>query len=568
MRTRRPPLLPFLFVSLAFILLSGPTAQAQSVGDALFFSERPPATGPRLLGMAGTSIAGVGDVGALYSNPAGLGMTSASQLTGSFRGLYVTNDATYETFGGALDDPRSFGLGAAEASRTDYGLGNLGVLYKAPTAQGAFVVGLAVNETRLFGRDLEFQNRNQFSSVTDFFLPVSGEVDVASFAPGETPELLTDQFLVEGDEADFVVDFDPDGDGVVNRPLSLAAFQTFAIDFVPGLFEGDNPAQSFLPAVAGGTQFRQAGDFTEDGALREFNFGGSIEAARGVFVGASGNVSFGRYELRQVFEEIDDRNENDGTGGTVNFDRLRFTRNLESDFTGFSVRVGLSAELTSALRAGLTIETPTWYSVNEETSFRLLTAFDDGFSDVYGDDAGERAERRPFEYDIRTPWRFGAGLSAEIGGLRLSGDATLVDWTQLQLEAADGADTFTEENAIIEDDFDPVVQTRVGAELTLSPLILRGGFAYHPAPASFSALNADFLSTSLDVFGEDVVDERSRTYLSAGLGYQVDDYLRIDLAWMQERFEDRTLPYASQNASFVNEDVERNQFLVGLTFFF
>jgi len=552
---------------LLLALLHVPSTHAQTAVDALFYAERPPAASPRLMGMAGAGTAGVGDIGDFYSNPAGLALAETSMLTGAFRGLYTTNRSSYETFASGTGGRSSFGVSASEAARTGYGLGNLGLLYKAPTARGSFVIGGAVNETRLFGRDLEFSNSNQLSSVTDFLLPQSGEVNVERYAIGEAPELLEGQYLVEAENNDFVVDFDPDGNGLINRPLSLAAFQTFAIDLAPGLFDPDAPAQSFLPVIDPGTRFRQTGDVMEGGAQREVSVGGAVEAAKNLFVGVSAQIHTGGYELRDVFEEVDDRNENDGTGTTVAVDRLRLTRRLDTDFTGFSTRVGLSVQPISAVRAGLTIETPTWYGITEQSSFQLQTVFDDGETITYGDDTSESAGRTEFEYRLRTPWRFGAGLSVELGPVQVSGDAMLVDWTQMRLNEADGLGNFDLDNDRIEDDFSPVVQTRVGTEVDLSPLLLRAGFAYHPAPISFADLAAYQGGADL-FFGTGVVDDRARTYLSGGLGYEVGDEVRIDLAWMQERFEDRTLPYGTVNASYVNEEVRRNQFRIGMTFRF
>jgi len=570
MLSRFARLVPALWtLGLIFVLAAASTTPvcAQGAADALFFAERPPATGPRLTGMAGAGIAGVGEVGTFYSNPAGLALAEASSFTGAFRGLYVEDRSTYETFFGSLDSPQSFGVSAVDATSTGYGLGNLGVLYKVPTTQGSLVVGGSINETRHFGRDLEFENRNQLSSISDFLLPIGNEVNVEQYPIGEAPELLEGQFLVEAQNNDFVVDFDPDGDGTINRPLSLAAFQTFAIDLVPGLFDPEAPELALLPVVTPGTRFRQVGDVTESGALREINLGGAVEAARDLFVGGSINIHVGRYEQRDVFEEIDDQNENDGTGNTLAFDRLQLTRRLNTDFGGFSARFGLSTQLIPAVRAGLTIETPTWYVLNEETSFELQTVFDDGFTETYGDDSSEDAGRTEFEYQLRTPWRFGAGLALELAPVRLHGDVMFVDWTQMQLSQTDGPARFDADNALIEDDFAPVVQTRVGAEIDLSPLLLRGGYAYHPAPISFPALSGSAGGPSA-FFGAGEVAERSRSFISAGLGYEVDEGVRLDVAWMQERFEDRILPYNSVNASYVNEEVRRNQFRLGLTFGF
>lgn len=568
-------MLPQFFVTLLraaglcllLALLHVPAARAQTAADALFFSERPPAASPRLMGMAGAGTAGGGDLGDFYSNPAGLALAETSMFTGAFRGLYTTDRASYETFFPGENGRKSFGAATTNAAQTGYGLGNLGLLYKAPTTRGSFVIGGAINETRLFGRDLEFGNRNQLSSVTDFLLPQSGEVNVEQYPIGETPELLEGQYLVEAPNNDYVVDFDPDGDGLINRPLSLAAFQTFAIDLAPGLFNPDAPAQSFLPVVDPGTRFRQTGDVTESGALREISVGGAVEAAKNLFVGVSAHIHTGEYEQRDVFEEVDDLDENNGANGTVAFRSLRLTRRLNTDFTGFSTRFGLSAQPISAVRAGFTIETPTWYGITETSSFQLQTEFDDGDTITYGDDARESAGRTEFEYRLRIPWRFGAGLSVELGPVQVSGDAMLVDWTQMRLNEVDGIGNFDLDNNRIEDDFSPIVQTRVGTDVDLSPLLLRAGFAYHPAPISFEDLAGDQGGADL-FFGTDIVDNRARTYLSGGLGYEVGNEVRIDLAWMQERFEDRTLPYGTVNASYVNEEVRRTQVRIGMTFRF
>lgn len=548
---------------LLFVGAVDPTVHAQTAADAFFFAERPPAASTQLMGVAGASTAGVADIGAFYSNPAGLSLANTSMFSGSFRGLLSTNRSTYETFSGSLSDPNSFGRNPQDATATNYGLGNFGFLYKFPTEQGSFVMGGTVNETRLFGRDLDFANRNQLSSITDFFLPIGGEANIERFESGEAPELFRGQRLVETENNDFVVDFDPDGDGVINRPLSLAAFETLAIDLDPGAFDSAVPLNALVPVVEGGTQFRQVGDVQESGAIREINLGGSVEAAEDVHVGVGLNIHTGTYELRDVFEEIDDLNENDGSGNTVAFNRLRLTRRFETELAGFSMRFGLSTQISSRLRAGVTIETPTWYSLTERSSFQLQTVFDDGFSDTYGDQAGENAGRTEFEYRLRTPWRFGMGLTATISSLQVSGDVMFVDWTQMELQ--DG--NFDLENDIISDEFVPVVQTRLGLEYDLSPLQLRAGVAYHPAPISLSDLSSSPLGGS-SFFGSGVTDDRSRTYLSAGLGYDMTETLRLDMAWMQERFEDRSVPYNFENASFVNEEVRRNQVRIGMTFRF
>lgn len=520
------------------------------------------------MALGGASVAGVADYGALYSNPAGLGHVQTSEIAGTFQTLLTTDASSYETF---RANETSFGTTTVSRSETGYGIANAALVYNVPTARGSLVFAGAFNETRVFDRQLDFQNQNELSSISDFFLPVNSEVNVRQFAPGEGPdELFFGQDLVVFDDAEYLVDFDPDGNGQINRPLSYIAFQTFGIDLVPDVFESGDPASAFLPVVTPGTQFQQVGDISESGGLREVDLGGSWEAAQGVMVGLSATIAFGEYSFRDVFEEIDTNNENDGTGGTVDLQRLRLTRSLDSDFNGFSLRGGVSADVAPNVRLGLAIETPTWYSIDETSSILLLTDFDNGDRFIYGDDPTEDVGRTRFDYEIRTPWRLSAGASGRVQRLRVMADVVFVDWTQLELEAADETGVFDMENNLIEDTFDPVVNARIGIEYALDDVAFRGGFAYQPAPVGFSELGRASFGTpsTLNLRGTDAVDDASRYMISAGVGYTFSEHFVIDITWAQQRFEDRTLPYVTQNASFVNEDVVRNHFLLGLRYRF
>lgn len=574
MENRRRLLPRSLALLIGALLLSATPAHAQSVGDALFFSEREPAAGARMTGMAGTGLAGIGDTGALYANPAGLGYLTSSQITGSFRSLLAADESSYTTeFDRSGDGEFESVTSRLDRSRTGYGFDNLTLAYKFPTAQGSFVLAVGLNETRSFDRNLDYQGRNQLSSISDFFLPVGDEVSVQEFGIGQGPDdLLSGQERVVDEEAgqEYVVDFDPDGDGFINRPLSWAAFQTFGIDFSAGTFrDTGNEAASFLPVVTPGTQFFQDGGLTEEGTLRELNFASAVEVAENVMLGGTANIAFGQYESSSTFREIDDRNENDGSGITTDFQSLRLTRTQTTDLSGFNLRLGLSADLTPSVRAGFTIETPTWYNVDDETSFVLQTDFDNGDQFVYGDEAGETSDNTRFEYRIRTPWRFGTGGSVQIADLRLLADLIFVDWTQLRLRDVDDTADFTRDNDTIEDLFDPVLQTRIGVEYGVTEaLTLRAGGAYLPAPVSFSEITQAQIGTQIALLGAAEVDDRDRTYVSAGFSFDVGDQFRIDGSWMLEQFEDRTLPYTVNNASFVNEDVTRNQFQIGATYRF
>ena len=80
-----------------FALLTGlvsPTL-AQTGEDVLRYSQRFPAVGARMTGMAGAGVAGVNTWGAAFANPAGLGLVGRSHVSGSFSAGSLESEATY-----------------------------------------------------------------------------------------------------------------------------------------------------------------------------------------------------------------------------------------------------------------------------------------------------------------------------------------------------------------------------------------------------------------------------------------------------------------------------------------
>ncbi len=502
------------------------SANAQSAEDALLFTQRLPATGARAMGLAGAGKAGIGDYSAFYTNPAGLGWLKQSQVAGALNFLSATDDASVVFPGGAS--------GLFSEEQTNQSLGNLAGAFKVPTNRGSLVVGAAFNQTNTFERTLHFQGLNNTASITDVLLP------------------FDDEFEVQEDDAGFFPVFFSD--------LPEIAYLGGAIEFLPeNVGTGDG---LFYQAVNPGSTIEQRSDVYQEGRMRDFSLGGAFEAAKGVMVGASLNFSFGSYEFQSIFDEVDINNENtedlyivlDGSNELRGFDRVSYEENFISDLVGANFRVGISAEATPELRVGLTAESPTFYRVDEQFDTIVSTDFDNGAFLSYGGVAGD-VGRGSFEYDITTPWRFGAGLSYSISGLTLMGDIEFVDWTQMEMDADVDQAFFSDINRAIRSNFQSVVNTRFAGEFAINELTLRGGVAFHPDPIDTRLSGTD--GTSVD---------RDKMFLSAGLGYKFSEKFGIDFGWMQERQVDL---YAPDFVGYVvNEDLIRNHFVVGMSVFF
>lgn len=515
-----------------------PPAQAQTFEDALRFTDRYAGTGARLMGMGGASIGGIADYGALFTNPAGLGYFRSSSLSGSLGTLNI-NDASVFAVGNT-SSPLENDISATNLTHFAY-------VYKVPTVRGSLVFAAGYNQIHSFERSLLFRGSNGVNSITDFFMPVSGEFSIDQGAG--------DDGMLDTADDTFTPSF--------SRDLSFIAFETFAIDFDRGLFD-DGDTVPFLPAVVTGN-LTQTGRVVEEGSMQEINVGFSVEASKGVLFGLSLNIPVGTYSFARTFEEDDVNNDNDGANSvtdgqgrtilTTDFNYLRFDERFESDLAGINLRAGFSANIGSGLRAGLTIETPTYYSLEETFSTALETEFDNGDFFSYGGFAGDDAGSGSFEYNIITPWRFGAGLVFEASNLLLSGDLEFVDWSQLELDEESGL-LFIDENQFIKENLQSVINVRLGAEVGLGNLALRGGVAFDPDPRDL-----DTPTTQAD--GSDL--DRLRTTFSAGFGYQFTPQFAVDFGWSHTRFDDQYAPYTEVlDAPIVDEEITRNRFNVGV----
>ncbi|WP_103029145.1 OmpP1/FadL family transporter [Salinibacter altiplanensis] len=510
-------------------------AAGQTADDVYRFSTRFSAVGLRASGMSGAGgVGGWADPSALYTNPAGLGYYQASEVSGSLSGLLSRDESTYQIF---TDGPASQSTGDNVTAR----LGHLTGVYNVDTEQGSLVFALGFNRTSAFDRELTYTGRNSASSITDTFLP-SG-----------------DEFEISEEDGTTTIDVIP--------IVPFVAFQAGATEFFDSRFQdGQYP---FLQAVAPGRSIRQDGTVTRGGSMNELSFAGALEVAPNVMVGGSASLSYGTYAFENELTEIDLDGEDAysvvaGDGLLEDFQSMLFRERFTSDLTGFNLRLGLSANTVEHLRVGFTVETPTWYSIDETfTDAFIRTEFGNGTL-TYGDDSGEDAARGAFDYRLQTPWRLSTGVSYTRAPFLISADVEFVDWSQTSLDADATAFDVANENL---EEYDYVVNWRGGVEYRSEDgFSLRGGIAYRPGARGFDFTLAD---------GEET--DRSRLFLSAGAGLPLSEHLSVNAAWMQERSEDQFAPYSSvtppgESAAIdvpvVDEDIVRNQIRVGLRYSF
>jgi long-subunit fatty acid transport protein len=500
-------------------LLVIPTiASAQTADDALRFVDRTPGATAYSLGIGGAGLAGVADASAFVVNPAGLGLLTGSRASGSFSALQSTSEGTYFSpgYSSSLED-----------QLTDSGLGSLSYLFKVPTTQGSMVIGAAINSVQSYSRSASYDGDNGFNSITDYFMPFSDEFSLVEDSDGVFPAFT--------------------------RNLSFIAFETYAIDLDQDLLDSNDPVP-FVPAVSFGT-VAQTGFLEDTGRMMELNFGGGVEVAKDVLVGFSLNIPVGSFERLRVLEEDDYLNDNDGRGGTTDFNYLYFSESFSSDLVGVNARFGVSLQANSNMRIGATLETPTYFAIEESYSTILETEFDNGDIFSYGDGTGQDIGSGNFDYTLKTPWKVGMGLQFTAGKANVLADLEWMDWSQLELDS--NTHSFESENLGIRNALQAAVNMRVAATYDLENIQLRAGTGYNPDPRRTERFTDEgFPSVT-----------RDRSFASLGIGYRFNERMTFDLAWMVESMEDRMDLYSDvTDAPYVLEEVMRHRVQFGVSF--
>ena len=303
----------------------------------------------------------------------------------------------------------------------------------------------------------------------------------------------------------------------------------------------NNPSGDFL--------FSDASDYFFDEANRgwiadfDFNFSGNI--SQRVFWGLTFGLHNVNYKSYSLYDEMLVNADNYEIGNVVLEDDHRI------EGSGFDVKAGLIVRPVedSPFRIGLSVSTPTWYSLTSKNYTRIFNntytgeyehlldpKYDFwGYSDLSSEDE--------FDYKYFTPWKFGFSVGHTFGStLALGASYEYSDYGAASTRSYDGSFDYygnenTEQDRVMtrdtENKLTGVHLLKVGAELKPDPsLAVRLGYNYQTAAYKKDA----FRDTQLDSPGvyfsstPDYVNWDDTHRITCGLGYKYEG-LSIDLAY-------------------------------------
>lgn len=483
-----------LFLILA-ISASG-TTFAQSIAEALNYSTSNTIGTARYRAMGGAFGALGGDLSAIGDNPA-----SSAVFTKGTVSFSLSNDN--------LDNTTTFLGNSTSSSDTDLSLNQAGGVFIIDGAgnSGWNKFSLGFNYDRIGNLDNQYRaigtNTNSISSYfSDFAQGVP--LDLLETLDGES---VTDLYQFLGETEGF------------GAQQALLGYQSFILD---PLTNDPGNTEYFVNTV--GEAYEQEYLFASEGYSGKASFNIGAQYNDNLYVGLNLNSHFLDYNQSTVLFESNDAGPDEEF---TNVTDIRFENNLRTIGSGFSFQLGAISKVTDNLRVGITYDSPTWTTIDEETTQRITTtAVDD--AGVFTTVVNPRVTNVYESYEIKSPGKY-TGSAAYLFGKKglISLDYSYKDYTALSFRPESDA-FFNAQNAAIDNLLQPVNALKLGGEIRAQEWSFRAGYRYEDSPfkdettvselTGYSAgVGYNFGNVKVDVAYDNFTQDRTTSLYSTGL---------------------------------------------------
>jgi len=463
---------------------------AQQISDGLRYSTNYNLGTARNTALSGAMGALGGDLSAMETNPAGGAIFTNSLAT--FSGSYSRkqNDATY--------------FNQTESSKTNR--------YNLNQAGGVFVfhnnnenskfrklsVGVNYSLQNNHNDELYFAGEGN-TSLTEFFLAQAQGIslDLLELQSGESISSLY-RYLGE-----------TYGSSAQNAFLG---YQGYLFDPV----DPNNPNNTSYLSNVSGDSFDQQYLNLSSGYHTRFTINVAAQVSDNLYLGANINTHGFHYSQNDYFLES-----NNHPASYIN--SIGFRNNLNTYGSGISAQVGAIARVNNNIRLGLSLDTPTWTQISEETSQYLESRrFEDGTNKTAV--VNPRVINVFEEYTLRTPGKATVSAAYIFGrkGL-LSLDYSYKGFSDIKFFPSSDS-YFQNLNRSINNELKGTSSLRAGGEYVINRFSLRGGFHFEESPYK----NNDTLG---DLIG-----------YSFGAGVKLG-YFNIDLAYLHSEQDSKYQMY-------------------------
>lgn len=456
---------------------------AQFNQDALRFSRFNDGSTSRIKAIGNASTAVGGDLSSIGGNPAGLGFFNRSEIsiTPEFNSSKVTSTYFNQSESDGKDQ-----LNFHNASLLFHSAKKVPVGSNATTGFLNFNFGLSWNRTNNFYDNLYLAGRNPNNSVADF---------------------LADQANAVGGSVD---DLNRAG-----NPLGWWGYEHYLIDSVGRDSYGNLYApNTYVDADQTLTRRRTGGQ-------TEFNIAMGTNYSNKLYLGLSVGLTSLRYNAYTSLSEVGNVGAIPGIVAEGEEYRTYYDFNQQTRGSGVNFKLGMIYKPIETVRIGASFSSPTWYSIEDDSSLGLETFYSGG------DNFPDNPETFADNYNLRTPMKVNGGIAVFFQQFGfLSADVEYVDYAGIKLS---NYPTSGDDNERISNLYKSVVNAKIGGEGRLNPnLYLRAGYSYlaNPEKGISGATNV----------------------VSGGLGYRVGNFY-VDATYQNVSRKQTLYPYELATAS-------------------
>jgi len=486
---------------------------SQSIFDGLRYASDGVYGTARYNAMSGAFGALGGDLSAMQLNPAGSAVFTNSYANATLAVIDKNNDVLFNNT-------------ATRSGDTDFNLSQAGgvwVFYNPNQESDWRKFSIGLNYELLNSYDDEVVSRGtNNTSIDQFFLNQAQGVplNLLRLQPGESISSLY-RFLGE-----------TEGVSVQNAFLG---YQGFIIEPVEDTASNTNYFSNVAPGSFEQDHFKYS-----DGYHGKYTFNFATQFKDVLYIGVNLNThSINYFESTLLLES------NNNEGSTVT--NIAFENNLWVFGNGFSAQLGAIAKLGDQFRFGITYDSPTWFTISEETTQYLETRRIDSDDNLITEILNPNIVNFFAYYDLRTPSSFKASAAMLFGqkGL-ISIDYGYKDYRQMEFKPK-GDPFFNMQNSLISNNLNGVSSFRIGGEYRYNQWSFRGGYRYEESP--FNDTN---------ILG-------NLTGYSFGFGYSVNS-VKIDLSYSQANQERNQSLYSTGLTTPSNINNTENLYTLTLSF--
>ncbi|GAA4900887.1 outer membrane protein transport protein [Flaviramulus aquimarinus] len=487
-------------------LLSMSTVYAQDISDALRYSQSEIQGTARFRALSGAFGALGGDMSAVSANPAGSAIFSRSHA--SFTGSNVDVDNNTQYFNGITNSGES---------TFDINQGGAAFVFANRNTNSSwkkFTLAIAYDRTNNYDDNwnaigLNTNDDGNFSnSIASYFYDYADgkRLDEISTLPGES---LSEAYQDIGEVFGF------------GNQQAFLGFESFILE--PDDINDD--ANTLYSSNISPGNFNHDYSYLATGYNGKITFNVATQYEDNLYLGINLNSHFIDYQRSTLLFE-----NNSNPGSIVS--AVEFENNLSTTGTGFSFQLGGIMKLSPEFRVGVTYDSPTWYTIEEETTQYLATVRDDNGTNatqVINPDVVNIYPR----YKLQTPAKITGSLAyifAKKGLISFDYSKKNYGNTKFKPES-----DYTDLNAGIGNVLTDAATYRIGGEYKHKQFSFRGGYRFEESPyedgVTVSDLNGyslglgfNFGNTKLDI----TYDQSERSFATPLYNVGLIDTASID----------------------------------------